>query len=219
MRWKDITGHRFGMLVALAPARTPPRHANGTWDWYFQCDCGNFCVKARSVVRRVQYANCGCRTSHLRSIAGVKGGKTTTHGGSKSLEYQVWSAMKRRCSNPNTVEYKNYGGRGIKVCPEWAASFEAFWTDMGPTYQRGLQIDRIDTNGGYSPENCHWTTSKLNNRNRRDNRFLETPWGQITMAEAAERSGLTSVTICQRLSRGWSSMEAVTTPPQTHKGV
>ena len=58
--------------------------------------------------------------------------------------YSTWNSMKQRCSNPNLKEYKNYGGRGIKVCSEWEESFHSFLTDMGPTFQEGLSIDRID---------------------------------------------------------------------------
>lgn len=75
--------------------------------------------------------------------------------------------MKRRCLDPNHPAYHNYGGRGITVCPEWVESFESFWETMGPTWKKGLDIDRIDNSSGYSPSNCHWATRPVNSRNKR----------------------------------------------------
>jgi hypothetical protein len=74
--------------------------------------------------------------------------------------------MIQRCTNTNNKKYIHYGNRGINVCDEWLDSFESFYTDMGEQPE-GLQIDRIDNNKGYSKENCRWTTSSVNQKNRR----------------------------------------------------
>jgi hypothetical protein len=78
----------------------------------------------------------------------------------------VWTGMKQRCNNPNSRSYPGYGGRGIKVCEEWQ-KFSGFmqWTEF-PKYERGLQIDRIDNDGDYSPDNCRWVAPSVNARNR-----------------------------------------------------
>lgn len=98
--------------------------------------------------------------------------------------------------------YKWYGARGINVCPEWS-KFSAFYADMFPTYSKGLQLDRIDNDKGYSPENCRWVSSKENNRNRRGNKIIETPQGPMVLVVAAEIYGLDPSVIAYRLRRGF----------------
>lgn len=75
--------------------------------------------------------------------------------------------MKVRCSNPNSKDWKDWGGRGIKVCERWHNSFENFLADMGPR-SVGYSLDRIDVNGNYEPGNCQWLDSKKQARNRRN---------------------------------------------------
>jgi hypothetical protein len=89
------------------------------------------------------------------------------HGGSNTKLYFVWNGMRQRCGNPANDSYADYGARGIKVCPEWN-DFAAFqdWA-YASGYQAGLQIDRINNNGGYSPTNCRWVTPKQNTNNTR----------------------------------------------------
>lgn len=115
--------------------------------------------------------------------------------------------MKTRCGNPNATQYKDWGGRGITICPEWADSFDAFWADMGATWRKGLSIDRIDVNGNYEPGNCRWSDAKTQARNTRNNVRINTPWGHITVAEAAERSGIGDATLRMRIKAGWPSSQ------------
>lgn len=115
--------------------------------------------------------------------------------------YRRWSDMRYRCSNPNFAAYKDYGARGITVCDRWQ-TFANFYEDMFPTYVKGMQIDRIDNNKGYSPENCRWATPKQNNRNRRSNVWVETPEGPMVLAEAAERFCIRPDTLWHRIKNG-----------------
>lgn len=91
-----------------------------------------------------------------------------THGLSRSNHpiYWAWANMKKRCYNPKAKGYADYGGRGIKVCEQWQDSVN-FINDMLPTWQPGLQLDRIDNNGDYEPDNCKWSTKSEQMSNRR----------------------------------------------------
>lgn len=84
--------------------------------------------------------------------------------------YRVYYAIKQRCYNTKDRNYKHYGGRGIKMCDEWLNSFDVFYNwSMDNGYKKGLQVDRIDCNGNYEPNNCRWVDSSTNNYNKRTN--------------------------------------------------
>jgi hypothetical protein len=84
-----------------------------------------------------------------------------------TTEYKIWIQMKSRCHNKNHSAYSYYGGRGIEVCERWRKSFEDFYRDMGPRPSLNHTLDRKDTNGNYSPDNCRWSTDVVQNRNTR----------------------------------------------------
>ena len=75
--------------------------------------------------------------------------------------------MKRRCTALKAKHYKDYGGRGITVCAEWLDDFNAFWCDMGPTWEEGLTLDRENNDGNYEPSNCRWASYQIQANNRR----------------------------------------------------
>lgn len=83
----------------------------------------------------------------------------TTHGGTGTRLFRIWTSMKTRCSNPNYKKYEYYGGRGIKVCDEWLHDFAAFrkWA-LANGYKDNLTLDRKDPDGNYEPQNCQWAT-------------------------------------------------------------
>ncbi len=102
------------------------------------------------------------------------------HGTVKTSEYRAWDAMLRRCLNPDHPYWKDYGDRGITVCTRWIESFENFLTDMGPKPTRRHSLDRKDNELGYSPENCRWSTSNEQCRNRRRLRGTLSPFRGVT---------------------------------------
>ena len=128
--------------------------------------------------------------------------------------FGVWHSMKQRCMDPNHPAYHNYGGRGITVCQEWAESFERFWEAMGPTYQRGLELDRINNEEGYYPGNCRWVSRKINSRNKRGSRLVDSPFGRITVSELSEKTDIGVTTLLYRLDHNWPT-ELLCIPPDS----
>jgi hypothetical protein len=110
--------------------------------------------------------------------------------------------MHQRCYNPNKRGFELYGGRGIAVTSEWH-DFNVFGRDMGATWRKGLSLDRIDTDGNYCKENCKWSTPKEQGNNRRTNRVIQTPNGEMTIAQAGDFFGLSAITIRSRIRYGW----------------
>lgn len=139
-----------------------------------------------------------------------------THGFTNDPVYVVWAGMNNRCYNPNQTQFKDYGGRGISICGEWRENPRLFkeWAYQNG-YQPGLDIDRKDNDGDYSPENCRFVTRLVNNNNKRNNRFV-TCFGETkTYREWGRdpRCVVPANTLRYRLRKmGLSPMEAMTTP-------
>jgi hypothetical protein len=110
----------------------------------------------------------------------------------------VWAAIKYRCLNPSSKSYKDYGGRGIKIL--WQ-SYEEFRRDMGPTYVRGLFLERIDNNGHYCKDNCKWESRKQQAMNRRSTRWMTFGGERLTLTQCAERIGITHGALIDRLKK------------------
>lgn len=137
-----------------------------------------------------------------------------THGqtvGGFTREYGCWADIKKRCLNPRSIGYRNYGGRGIRMCDSWSGSFEAFYADMGRC-PRGYEIDRIDVDGHYEPGNCRWVTRRQNTSNQRRNRYVEFEGERLTVMEASRRAGISPFVVYGRLNLGWSVERALREP-------
>lgn len=127
--------------------------------------------------------------------------KFSRHGLKDSALYNTWKLMRQRCNNPNSLAYKDYGGRGIKVCERWG-DFRNFQTDMSKKPNELSTLERIDNDGDYSPKNCCWATPKEQANNRRNSRFYTINDETKTIAQWAELLGLKYTTIHERLNRG-----------------
>ena len=200
--WKDITGTRFGRLVATEfTGRTSTKKAK----WLCRCDCGGFCVARTDRLTAGKVQSCGCLKIFVCH-------RTHGEGGSRrSAEYQSWCGMLERSRNPTHHKYRDYGGRGITVCDRWL-SYENFLADMGRRPTPKHSIDRIDNNGGYSPENCRWATLDIQSRNRRNNRLLTYAGETLCVADWERRAGLPTNVLLGRLNMGWPIERALTAP-------
>lgn len=166
---KDITGQRFGRLVAIGPEKMV-LYACGQRliFWRCKCDCGNEKTVALGKLSNGNTSSCGCfqREHRHGNTHGVK------HAMTHSPEYRAWRSMKKRCTVASMKNYSLYGGRGISVCERWMESFENFFADMGQRPSSVHSLDRKDNNGNYNKQNCRWATLSEQGRNRRTNRVV-----------------------------------------------
>ena len=134
------------------------------------------------------------------------------HGQWGTRLYRVWWAMIQRCENPKTKQFHQYGGRGIRVCARWRASFAAFHEDMGDC-PAGLTLDRWPNNdGNYEPGNCRWATRAEQQRNRCNNRVFEIRGVRGCLMDLVQRFGVAYSTVRHRLAIGWEPERAFTEP-------
>ena len=199
-QYLDLTGQRFGKLVVVKEAeRIRNKHA-----WECKCDCGNVTFVPTESLRSGNTKSCGCLSK--------------THGGSKTRLYVVWLRMMDRCYRPKTERYKNYGGRGIRVCNDWH-KFENFrsWA-MQNGYDPNAKkfvctLDRIDVNGDYGPSNCKWSTAKEQSQNTTRSHIINVNGESMTISQASEKYGISSATIWARIKvLGWDEEKAAITP-------
>lgn len=159
---KDITGERYGKLTAVRYLRTEGKRSI----WELRCDCGNTIEAPAYTLKRRK--SCGCQNIGERSI---------THGETRAWEktriYRIWRDIKTRCTNQKCIAYPHYGGRGVKRCLGWD-DFPTFkeWA-LTHGYEDHLTIDRIDSNGDYSPDNCRWITRAENTSRARREKILK----------------------------------------------
>ncbi len=139
-------------------------------------------------------------------------GRRKTHGMSNTVEYSAWCSMKNRCYYKGNIQYHNYGGRGIKVCPRWKNSFKNFFEDMGYKPSPELSVDRIDTNKDYYPENCQWGTVEEQQNNRRDCNIKEWKGKKQTITQWARELNINYMALYYRFKNGMSAEEAFTKP-------
>lgn len=199
----DITGQKFGRLLVICRVENSP---SGKTQWKCQCECKdeNIIIVSGDCLRRGITKSCGCLQKEITSK------RSKTHGHSKAPVYNIWLKMKKRCYDENDPQYKDYGGRGIKICDRWLKSFSNFLEDMGEK-PGGLTIERIDNNTGYSPDNCRWASRREQNQNKRNNKYYEYKGMRLTMTEWSRRLGINPSSMFERFEK-WTIEEALTTP-------
>jgi hypothetical protein len=199
---KSIDGVRFGRLVANKIS------GKKGVQYYYECtcDCGSVINAQRGNLLSGHIRSCGCLQRDMISK------RKTTHGDSKSPEYRAWLQMKRRCLDPSLDSYPNYGGRGIKLYPEWESSFETFIKDVGRRPSPDHSLDRIDVDGDYVPSNVRWSTRREQQWNKRTSRMVEVDGLMVPAGKLAFEAGIHVNVLMRRLSFGWTLDRALTTP-------
>lgn len=199
MKLLELTGLRFGRLIA--------KEYVGNSNWLCACDCGNSTVVQGADLKAGKTRSCWCfRRESVKARA-------TTHGLRRTQEYELWLAMKKRCSWKKHAGYAIYGGRGIRVCKKWINNFPAFLKDMGLRPTPKHTVDRKNSDGNYTPSNCRWATTKEQNRNRRNAIFLTWRGEKKLLIEWAESLGFSYETLYNRLKcYGWTVGRALSTP-------
>lgn len=199
---KDITGQRFGNLVAIRHTGFKVRGGKQNTRmavWEFECSCGErFETLAQEV--KASYHSGVCPSC----VSKRKAARTYKHGGVGTRLFNIWSGIRQRCNNPKDTNYSRYGGRGISVAPEWQDDFSAFrdWSEANG-YEESLECDRIDNDGPYAPSNCRWVTRLQNCNNTSRNQFIELNGERLTHADFARKHGLTYSTLKNRINKGW----------------
>lgn len=221
----DLVGQRFTRLVVLEKAT---REGDSRAYWRCKCDCGGIAVTSGRNLRQKVTRSCGCLgTEWSRSLGAnesfiaKRAIKAMKHGNKRrsgmSPEYRTWLGMKRRCNDPNHKDYPTWGGRGIIVCSEWDASFETFLADMGPRPNERPQIDRIDPDGNYCPENCRWVSPSVQTSEHRRN-LIAVSVGGIdfhSISAACRHFGVGRSLATYRIGKGIPLDQAVSIPAQS----
>lgn len=194
---EELVGQRFGRLTIESVPYYDARHRARV---ICRCDCGAIVNVFFSNIKAGYVKSCGCLARDLAREHTIE--RNTTHGGTGTRLFRIWTGLRQRCRNPRSRVYKDYGGRGIRICPEWS-NFESFrdWA-IENGYRDDLTLDRVDNDGPYSPENCQWTTTAEQNLNKRNNVLVEYDGQLIPIAEASRLSGVSRQTISDRRRRG-----------------
>lgn len=199
----------------LTVIKRAPNNKTGKSRWLCLCDCGTKKIILADSLKSHKTISCGCyRQKVCGKNAIIKHGKTNTR------LFNIWSSMKARCYRSTVKCYKDYGGRGIRVCDEWVHDFQSFYQwSMENGYADDLTIDRINVNGNYEPANCQWATYQQQENNRRNTVYLDICGCRKSITEWAEMVGINSATLEWRIKNHWPFSQLFIEPNLNNKNV
>lgn len=204
---KDYINQKFGRLTVIKEMDSkiyPGKKYKTTVRMMLcQCSCGNTTIVGTPSLTTGNTTSCGCYNKEKLKEANTTHGCSWINGPQLHRDtYHIWAGMKSRCSNPNTLKYKYYGGRGITVCDKWKDSkngFINFINDMGYKPTDDHSIDRIDPTGNYSPDNCRWVTFDVQCKNKRNSIKIEYKEKIYSLSDLAIMFNLKPGTLYSRL--------------------
>lgn len=185
---KDLTGLKFGALTVIS--KSEKRDIGGNVYWTCKCDCGKEVIVRGHNLTSGHTNSCRCH-SNKRKSKYPRQGKI----------YNIWHCMKNRCEKQNDKRFKNYGGRGIKICKEWQ-NYDNFheWA-INTGYEEGLTIERKDINGNYEPDNCTWINKEQQADNTTRSVYYMFQGQERTIRQISNITGLTYGCILHRIQR------------------
>jgi hypothetical protein len=213
----DIIGKKFNRLTVLEFVGTDKY---GNTKFLCECDCGNRKVLLGSKVKGGRTKSCGCLHSETAR------NNTKKHLSSHTKLYSVYAHILSRCFCKTNKNYHNYGGRGITVCEEWADKEKGFDKFKEWAYQNGYDenakfgnctIDRINNDGNYEPSNCRWADIKTQANNKRQNHLITFNGKTQNVTQWATELGFTNSTLFNRIRKGWSVEETLTTSVKKYR--
>jgi len=182
--------------------------SSGKIHWNCICSCGKACIIDGGALSSGNTKSCGCFSSEILHKRNFVHGRAK-RGKANSGIYKCWLHIKERCYNKSSMDYKDYGGRGIVVCDRWRDIFENFLNDMGEKPSSKHSIERVNVNGNYCPENCKWGTEEEQSNNKRNSRFVECFGKRLTVSQWSKSLGIHVQTILWRINNGRTPEQAL----------
>lgn len=204
---------KYGRLSILRRLPSPQGNRRGTIV-ACRCACGVECSVPLRKVLSGNTKSCGCwkvDAPKPRAKHGHAGNGRI--GKPQSPEYQIWAGVKKRCLNSKNKNYKDYGGRGVKICERWSISFLDFLADVGPRPSPKHSIERIDVNGNYEPGNVKWIPVEEQQLNKRNTHLVHYQGKSMPLSvfcRLPNSSGISPYTVKSRIAKGWSPERALT---------
>lgn len=188
-----MPGETYGRLTVISEAEKRGNFRR----FECLCECGRTSTVTIYKLASGHTQSCGCLASDITANRSWK------HGMVGLPEYGIWGNIIQRCGDPDNESYPLYGGRGIRVWPEWRDDFRAFFSHVGSRPGVGYSLDRIDNDGGYEPGNVRWATAANQNRNKRTNIWVTFQGEKRLLIDVAKELGLRPGLIRRRIRRGW----------------
>ena len=221
--WEAEIGKRYGRLTVVSIEHKISGKNKKPYA-VCNCDCGGSITVQVAALRSGQTKSCGCLMDEF--IKKARAGRKEAR--SRSPLYATWRGMLNRCENENAQGYKDYGGRGIRVCDEWHDKegfdrFEKWSYDNGYAPEAGLSLDRIDVNGNYEPSNCRYTNVYIQTVNqrpakRRNTKRYIVDGEEGTLNQLCKKFGISTVAVNYRINTMGMDLETALKTPKANKG-